>query len=119
MLVPAPAAADPLVTLPPPPFELPVLPLVSSTWTVMVGYGQRRQRHHSFAIQTQCLAARVRSMAWSRCHLGYDRVQLQQVIINLVMNGIEAMRSVRDRRRELVIRSGHDETQMLVGVQRV
>jgi hypothetical protein len=25
----------------PPPFELPVLPPVSSTWTVMVGYGQR------------------------------------------------------------------------------
>jgi PAS domain S-box-containing protein len=45
-----------------------------------------------------------------------DRVQLQQVIINLVMNGIEAMRSVTDRPRELVIRSGHDETQVLVGV---
>ncbi|HMF61384.1 MAG TPA: PAS domain S-box protein, partial [Vicinamibacterales bacterium] len=35
-----------------------------------------------------------------------DRVQLQQVIINLVMNGFEAMQSVTDRRRELVIRSG-------------
>ena len=40
-----------------------------------------------------------------------DRVQLQQVIINLVMNGIEAMQSVTDRPRELVIRSGQDETQ--------
>jgi C4-dicarboxylate-specific signal transduction histidine kinase len=39
-----------------------------------------------------------------------DRVQLQQVIINLVMNGIEAMQPVRDRPRELVIRSGQDET---------
>jgi PAS domain S-box-containing protein len=39
-----------------------------------------------------------------------DRVQLQQVIINLVMNGIEAMQSVTDRRRELVIRSDQDET---------
>jgi PAS domain S-box-containing protein len=39
-----------------------------------------------------------------------DRVQLQQVIINLVMNGIEAMQSVTDRQRELVIRSGQDET---------
>ena len=38
-----------------------------------------------------------------------DRVQLQQVIINLVMNGIEAMQSVTDRPRELVIRSGQDE----------
>jgi PAS domain S-box-containing protein len=40
-----------------------------------------------------------------------DRVQLQQVIINLVMNGIEAMQSVTDRPLELVIRSGQDETQ--------
>jgi PAS domain S-box-containing protein len=46
-----------------------------------------------------------------------DRVQLQQVIINLVMNGIESMQSVTDRPRELVIRSGQDETeQVLVGV---
>ena len=32
-----------------------------------------------------------------------DRVQLQQVILNLVMNGIEAMASVTDRPRELLI----------------
>jgi len=38
-----------------------------------------------------------------------DRVQLQQVIINLVMNGIEAMQPVAGRPRELVIRSGQDE----------
>jgi signal transduction histidine kinase len=43
-----------------------------------------------------------------------DRVQLQQVIINLVMNGIEAMQSVTDRPRELVIRSGQDETQQVL-----
>ncbi len=40
------------------------------------------------------------------------QVQLQQVIINLVMNGIEAMQSVTDRPRELVIRSSHDETHL-------
>jgi signal transduction histidine kinase len=46
-----------------------------------------------------------------------DRVQLQQVIINLVINGIEAMQSVTDRPRELVIRSGQDDTrQVLVSV---
>jgi len=38
-----------------------------------------------------------------------DRVQLQQVIINLVMNSIESMQSVTDRPRELVIRSRQDE----------
>jgi len=46
-----------------------------------------------------------------------DRVQLQQVIINLVINGIEAMQSVTDRPRELVIRSGQDDAhQVLVSV---
>jgi PAS domain S-box-containing protein len=46
-----------------------------------------------------------------------DRVQLQQVIINLVMNGIEAMQSSTDRPRELVIRSGQDHAQeVLVSV---
>jgi PAS domain S-box-containing protein len=43
-----------------------------------------------------------------------DRVQLQQVIINLVMNGIEAMQSVMDRRRELLIRSGQDEARRVL-----
>jgi signal transduction histidine kinase len=36
------------------------------------------------------------------------------VIINLVMNGIEAMQSVTDRPRELVIRSRHDGTQQVL-----
>jgi signal transduction histidine kinase len=45
-----------------------------------------------------------------------DRIQLQQVIINLVMNGIEAMQSVTDRSHELVVRSGQDQTQVLVSV---
>ena len=43
-----------------------------------------------------------------------DRVQLQQVIINLVMNGIEAMRSITERPRELVILSRRDETQQVL-----
>jgi PAS domain S-box-containing protein len=34
-----------------------------------------------------------------------DRVQLQQVILNLLMNGIEASEGVRDRPRDLIIRS--------------
>jgi two-component system sensor kinase FixL len=38
-----------------------------------------------------------------------DRVQLQQVIINLVMNGMEAMASVTGRSRDLVIRSRREE----------
>jgi signal transduction histidine kinase len=34
-----------------------------------------------------------------------DRVQLQQVIFNLLLNGIEAMESVADRPKKLIIRS--------------
>ncbi|WP_245322017.1 PAS domain-containing protein [Bradyrhizobium sp. LTSPM299] len=46
-----------------------------------------------------------------------DRVQLQQLMINLVMNGIEAMESVAGRPRELMIRSRRDDAQwMLVTV---
>jgi PAS domain S-box-containing protein len=40
-----------------------------------------------------------------------DRIQLQQVIINLLMNGIEAMQAVTDRPRELVIRSRGENAQ--------
>ena len=43
-----------------------------------------------------------------------DRVQLQQVVINLVINGIEAMQPVTDRPRELVIRSRLDDTQQVL-----
>ena len=49
-----------------------------------------------------------------------DRIQLQQVILNLVMNGIEAMNAVTDRPRDLLIRSCQHETdQVLVAVQDV
>ena len=47
-----------------------------------------------------------------------DRVQLQQVIINMVMNGIAAMEAVTDRSRALVIQSRQDEAgDVLVAVQ--
>jgi C4-dicarboxylate-specific signal transduction histidine kinase len=47
-----------------------------------------------------------------------DRVQLQQVIINLIVNGIEAMAPVTDRPRQLVVRSQLDDSgQVLVAVE--
>ena len=41
-----------------------------------------------------------------------DRVQLQQVVLNLVLNGIEAMSTVEDYPRELVIRTQRSEMMM-------
>jgi PAS domain S-box-containing protein len=47
-----------------------------------------------------------------------DRVQLQQVILNLIMNGIEAMASVTDRPRVLLICSRqHESDNVLVAVR--
>ncbi|HEY1903774.1 MAG TPA: ATP-binding protein [Terracidiphilus sp.] len=39
-----------------------------------------------------------------------DRIQLQQVILNLMMNAIEAMSAVSGRNRELLVRSRTDES---------
>jgi PAS domain S-box-containing protein len=47
-----------------------------------------------------------------------DRVQLQQVVLNLVMNGVEAMSSVEERPRELIVRTQNDDAgQVRVTVQ--
>src|SRR5258705_1129901 len=43
-----------------------------------------------------------------------DRVQLQQVIINLVVNGVDAIQAVMDRSHELLIRSYEDEAHQIV-----
>jgi len=46
-----------------------------------------------------------------------DRVQLQQVVINLIMNSIEAMRSLAHRPRELLINSNTGHNEVLIQVQ--
>src|SRR4029077_11144388 len=42
-----------------------------------------------------------------------DRIQLQQVLLNLIVNGIEAMQPITDRQRQLVIRSEQAEPQQV------
>ena len=67
-------------------------------------------RHHDVSLVLQ-LAPELPAV------LG-DRVQLQQVILNLVMNAIEAMGSVTGRARELIIRAEpHDRDHVRVTVQ--
>ena len=46
-----------------------------------------------------------------------DRVQLQQVVLNLVMNAIEAMSTVGERPRELLISTCNIEDQVQVTVE--
>jgi PAS domain S-box-containing protein len=47
-----------------------------------------------------------------------DRVQLQQVLLNLIMNAIEAMTPVANRPRLLVVESGMDESENIMVVIR-
>ena len=46
-----------------------------------------------------------------------DRVQLQQVVLNLILNAVEAMGSVEAGARELLIRTEHDDAGVLVTVR--
>lgn len=46
-----------------------------------------------------------------------DRVQVQQVILNLVRNAIDAMSTITDRQRELLIRSAKHPDGVLIQVQ--
>ena len=54
-------------------------------------------RRHGILLQT--------SLAPSLPHVMGDRIQLQQVLLNLLMNGAGAMREVPAERRRLVVRS--------------
>lgn len=58
---------------------------------------QREMASHAVSVRMELSSALPRVFG--------DRIQLQQVLINLIMNGIEAMAEVHDRSRELAIRS--------------
>ena len=46
-----------------------------------------------------------------------DRVQLQQVVLNLMMNGMDAMAETSDRAKELLITARGDESEIVVRVE--
>jgi PAS domain S-box-containing protein len=71
---------------------------------------QRELLSHRVSLRTEFAPALPMVLA--------DRVQLQQVLINLLMNGVEAMQRVTGRPRQLVIRSDQDEARrILVAVE--
>jgi PAS domain S-box-containing protein len=71
---------------------------------------QRELNSHRVSLQMELAPALPLILA--------DRIQLQQVIINLVINGIEAMQGNMVRPRELAIRTLHNEAhQVLVTVR--
>lgn len=63
-------------------------------------------------ISVECQLTRTLPLVWA------DRVQLQQVLLNLLMNGIEAMIAITDRPRVLWVESRVDESSnVLVAVR--
>jgi PAS domain S-box-containing protein len=75
----------------------------------VISLAQRELSSHRVALRLELAPALPLILA--------NRIQLQQVILNLVINAIEAMQPVKDRPRELVIRTRQDEaSQVLVTV---
>ncbi len=67
-------------------------------------------RRHNVVLRTELAAEDELVMG--------DRVQLQQVLLNLIVNGVEAMREVTERTRELTVSSTlADPSSVLVAVQ--
>src|SRR5258706_3762988 len=83
---------------------------INDTIGEVIALAEGEVRRNSAALRTE--------LADDLPHVVGDRVQLQQVILNLVMNGVEAMATVADRPRELFIRSCQLESdKVLVAVQ--
>jgi len=63
-------------------------------------------------ILVECQLTKTLPLGWA------DRVQLQQVVLNLIMNGIESVSAITDRPRILWVQSGIDESgDILVAVR--
>ena len=83
---------------------------INQTIREVIGLGQSEVQRNHVALETQLSDDMPLVFA--------DRIQLQQVMLNLMMNAIEAMSGAADGPRELLVRSGPNESQgVLVSVQ--
>ena len=83
-------------------FTLETLDLNEAT-TEVVALSSTDLQRQRIVVQSE-LAADLPSIAG-------DRIQLQQVILNLLRNASEAMATVDDRPRRLLLRTGHEDEQ--------
>jgi signal transduction histidine kinase len=74
---------------------------------LVIAVAQHQLRRNNILLQTQL--AEGLPLVWG------DRVQLQQVLLNLIVNAIEAMSGIDERRRELTIVSAADGPHGAVG----
>ena len=83
---------------------------INSLITEVIPLLQHELQSHSVSLQTE--------MTPSRLSILGDRIQLQQVLMNLILNGMEAIASVSDGPRELLIRSSKNGAdQVIVSVR--
>src|SRR6267142_1068531 len=75
----------------------------------VVGLTRSETIKNSVSVQTQLTEGLPRIQG--------DKVQLQQVILNLIINAVEAMSSVGEGSRQLLISSGKDVSGVLVAVR--
>jgi len=76
---------------------------LNETIAEVVAFVQGELRRTRVALRTELARDLPRVMG--------DRVQLQQVVLNLVLNGLEAMSTVADRPRELVIETKREDAE--------